>query len=83
MGRSDADGDAVQLNAHVGHAFEARLGTSGASTYPVNVRVNTLIYRLVLPDNAAGSAPVWPRSGRIKVGVAGTIAPAFLNIRKR
>jgi hypothetical protein len=51
----------------------------GTSTYPVNVRVNTSIYRLVLPARPAGSAPVWPSSGRITVDVSGTVAPASLN----
>ena len=56
----------------------------GTSTYPVNVRVNTSIDELVLPDDAAGSAPVWPTSGRMTVDVAavsGATSPAFLNGR--
>ena len=56
----------------------------GTSTYPLNVRVNTLIDKLVLPGDAAGSAPVWPTSGRITVdvtGVPGATSPAFLRTR--
>lgn len=51
----------------------------GTSTYPVNVRVNTAITKLVLPAGTAGSAVAWPSSGRIYVSVSGSTAPAALN----
>ncbi len=49
------------------------------STYPVNITVATTIANLVLPANAAGSADVWPSSGKITVDVNGSIGPVTVS----
>ena len=45
------------------------------ATYPVNMRVNTSIFELVLPAHEAGSARVWPSSGKITGYVNGSVGP--------
>ena len=45
----------------------------GTSTYPVNVRVNTAIAKLVLPANGASGARAWPSSGTLIVDVVGAV----------
>ena len=45
------------------------------ATYPVSIRVNTSIAELVLPAHEAGSARVWPNSGRITAYVNGSVGP--------
>jgi hypothetical protein len=45
------------------------------STYPIDITVATTIANLVMPPNAAGSADVWPLSGKITVDVNGSIGP--------
>ena len=51
----------------------------GSATYPVNITVGTTIASLVLPANAAGSAQVWPSSGKITVDVTGSIGPVSVS----
>ena len=53
--------------------------TDETATYPVNFRVNTSIFNLVLPPNEAGSAQVWPSSGKITALVNGTFGPASVS----
>jgi len=49
------------------------------ATYPVSMRVNTSLFELVLPAHEAGSARVWPSSGRITGHVDGTVGPLPVN----
>lgn len=53
--------------------------TDETSTYPVNVRINTSIFNLVLPANEAGSSQVWPSSGTITGTIDGTFGPLSVN----
>ena len=45
----------------------------GTGTYDVDITVSTTIANLVLPENAAASSTIWPRSGKITVDVTGSI----------
>src|SRR5215207_343641 len=60
-----------------GWATDVITGTveDGTATHPVSMRVNTSITDLVLPAHEAGSARVWPSSGRITGYVTGSVGP--------
>ncbi|MFL5617361.1 MAG: hypothetical protein ACJ79A_03085 [Gemmatimonadaceae bacterium] len=46
----------------------------GTNSFPVDLTVNTTITNLVLPDNPAPGAAIWPVSGTIAIEASGTVA---------
>jgi hypothetical protein len=57
----------------------AGMVADATSTYPIDITVGATIANLVLPENEAGSADIWPRSGKITVDVTGAIGPVTVS----